>query len=150
MKLEIKYLESYSSQNIPPLVHNHVDAGIDLRSTIAFTLKPNESIIVPTGVCIKMDTNSLPEHISAYANVVPRSGYGFKFLRIANTVGVIDPSYQEEIKIKLRNESVDRTFDFEVGDRFCQMIVTPFIKCEVEATGFDSGNRGGFGASGVK
>lgn len=85
----------------------------------------------------------------------PRSGMGFKhFVRLANTIGIIDANYQGEIMIKLRNEG-ENIVTIERGDRFCQLIFQLYVKGvtfeEVDRFETES-ERGatGFGNSGVK
>ena len=62
-------------------------AGYDFFSPISFTLKPNESIKIPTGIRVKIEEGWF------LANF-PRSGLGFKYrLQLNNTVGIIDSDY---------------------------------------------------------
>ena len=59
-------------------------AGYDYFSPIEFTLKPGESIRIPTGIRARMADGWVLCNF-------PRSGQGFKFrLQLNNTVGIID------------------------------------------------------------
>ena len=79
-------------------------AGYDIYAPFSFELAPGEEIKIPTGLRVIMQ----PDEVLM---VLPRSGHGFKhYLRLANTVGVIDADYCEAdngglIYVKIRNES---------------------------------------------
>ena len=79
-------------------------AGYDIFTRYGFTLEPMESIILKTGFKIFMQPDE-------YFLIAPRSGMGVKFFsRIANTIGIIDSDFYNNINneghvmIKLRNE----------------------------------------------
>jgi dUTP pyrophosphatase len=114
--------------------------GYGFFAPFNFDLKPGEEIKFPTGIKVELDPHliimtvdqdgvSLPLCVYEWLGIYPRSGQGFKFLRIANTVGVIDFDYynnssnEGEIWIKLRNESVDKIFEISKGQEFCQGII---------------------------
>ena len=62
-------------------------AGYDFFSLADFTIKPGETIKIPTGIRVEMDQEWV---LKCY----PRSGLGFKFrLQLNNTVGIIDSDY---------------------------------------------------------
>lgn len=79
-------------------------AGYDIYAPFSFELAPGEEIKIPTGLRVIMQ----PDEVLM---ILPRSGHGFKhYLRLANTVGVIDADYCEAdneglIYVKVRNES---------------------------------------------
>ena len=59
-------------------------AGYDYYSPIDLTLKPGETVKIPTGIRCRMENGWV---LMNY----PRSGLGFKYrLQLNNTVGVID------------------------------------------------------------
>jgi len=94
---------------VPIYAHN-TDAGMDVYSPEEYTIAPGESIIIPTG--IKM---AIP---NGYAILVqPRSGQSIKTkLRIANTPGLIDSGYRDEIGVIVENiepEIKDIEYDFD-------------------------------------
>ena len=62
-------------------------AGYDIYSVCDFKLRPNQSILLPTGIKFECDPDK-------YLLILPRSGQGFKFkVQLYNTAGVIDVIY---------------------------------------------------------
>lgn len=95
-------------------------AGYDFYAPFPFTLKPNESLIIPTGIRVLIDEGWV-------LNIYPRSGLGFKYrLRLDNTVGIIDSDYynalnEGHIMIKITNETNDnKTIEIKEGEAFAQ------------------------------
>ena len=155
--------------NIPKYA-NPGDAGMDLYSPDEYTIDPGETVIIPTGV--KM---AIPK---GYAILIqPRSGQSAKTkLRIANTPGLIDSGYRDEIGVIVENiepkfKDIDYEFDeegeihinsilhgapytIEKGQRFAQMrlVEVPTAALlqvdRVEEIGDNRG--GGFGSSGTE
>lgn len=145
------------------------DAGMDIRAMESYDIEPAESVLVSTG--IKM---AIPK---GYAILVqPRSGLSAKTkLRVANTPGLIDSGYRDEIKVIIENIEApirDITYEFddkgmpvitsilhgsiahiEKGDRIAQirLVEAPCMACtEVETVANIAGNRGGgFGSTGT-
>jgi dUTP pyrophosphatase len=108
-------------------------AGYDFHLPINLELKPNQSIIIPTGIKIYLD---LDKKLSIY----PRSGLGFKyFVRIANTVGIIDSDYVDNpkneghIMIKIRNEG-EEIMNLNLLDRFCQGCIEKYYLVDDDET----------------
>lgn len=79
-------------------------AGYDFHAPFAFTLKPGESIRIPTGIRARIEEGWV-------LKLYPRSGLGFKYrLQMDNTVGIIDSDYfnsdnEGHIFIKMTNDS---------------------------------------------
>ena len=79
-------------------------AGYDFYTPINFTLKPQETINIPTGIRVKINEGW-------FLAIFPRSGLGFKYrLQLNNTVGIIDSDYfnsdnEGHIFIKITNDS---------------------------------------------
>lgn len=101
-------------------------AGYDFYSPITFTLKPGETIMIPTGIRVKMEEGWVLQ-------LYPRSGLGFKYrLQLNNTVGIIDSDYyysdnEGHILCKLTNDSnEDRTVTVEEGTAFTQGIFVEY------------------------
>ena len=145
------------------------DAGMDVRAMEDYDIDPGKSVLVSTG--IKM---AIPK---GYAILVqPRSGLSAKTkLRVANTPGLIDSGYRDEIKVIIENIEApiqDITYDFddkgrpiitsilhgsvahiEKGERIAQirLVEAPCMACaEVESVANIAGNRGGgFGSTGT-
>ena len=122
-------------------------AGMDLRANIeeAFTLKPLERKLVPTGLFI-----SLPEGYEA--QVRPRSGLALKHgITVLNTPGTVDADYRGEVGVVLVNLS-NEPFTVEPGERIAQMVIARHEQPEiVEVEELDDTERGagGFGHTGV-
>ncbi|MCR5278266.1 MAG: deoxyuridine 5'-triphosphate nucleotidohydrolase [Lachnospiraceae bacterium] len=79
-------------------------AGYDFFSPVSVTLKPGETVKIPTGIRASMKQDWV-------LMLFPRSGLGFKYrLQLNNTVGVIDSDYygssnEGHIFIKITNDS---------------------------------------------
>ena len=153
---------------IPIYAHDN-DAAMDIYSPAEYTINPGEVVVIPTG--IKM---AIPD---GYAILIqPRSGQSVKTkLRIANTPGLIDAGYRDEIGVIVENieppfKDIDYFFDpmgeihiksilhgesFTIapGQRFAQMRLVQVPKAnfvEVESVSEIGDNRlGGFGSSGL-
>jgi len=153
---------------IPTYAHD-TDAGVDLYSPAEYTIGPGETIIIPTGLKV-----AIPE---GYALLIqPRSGQSIKTkLRIANTPGLIDAGYRDEIGVIIENieppfKDIDYEFDstgeiyiksilhgqsytIAEGQRFAQMRLVQVPQAEfvqVESVGEIGEDRGGgFGSTGI-
>lgn len=151
-----------------PVYANLTDAGADLIALEDINLAPGEQRIIPTGLKMAIPTG--------YAILVqPRSGLSSKTkLRIANTPGLIDSGYRDEIGVILENISpciTDIDYDFistneikirsiahgsiysiSKGEKFAQLRLVEVPKAifyEVESINDFKGDRGGgFGSSG--
>ena len=144
-------------------------AGLDLYAPKEYTIKPGETIIIPTGIKVALPVG--------YAFLIqPRSGLSVKTgLRIANTPGLIDSDYRDEIGVIVENiepaiADIEYNFDDDTGvpqivsilhgksytihegDRFAQMrlVEVPTASFyEVESVSEIGQNRGGgFGSTG--
>lgn len=154
--------------SIPSYAHE-TDAGLDIYSPSEYTIAPGETIIIPTGIKV-----AIPE---GYAILIqPRSGQSAKTkLRVANTPGLIDSGYRDEIGVIVENieppfKDIDYEFDdngeihiksilhgqsytIAEGQRFAQMRLVRVPKANfvqvssVSEVGEDRG--GGFGSSGL-
>lgn len=120
-------------------------AGYDFFAPEAFSLKPNETIRIPTGIRAEIAEGWVLQ-------LYPRSGLGFKYrLQMNNTVGIIDSDYyyadnEGHIFIKLTNASNEnKTVHVEAGEGFAQGIFLPFGITEDDAA--DGERRGGFGST---
>ena len=153
---------------LPTYAHD-TDAGLDIYAQEEYTIAPGETIIIPTGIKC-----AIPE---GYAILIqPRSGQSAKTkLRIANTPGLIDAGYRDEIGVIVENieppfKDIDYEFDdngeihiksilhgqsytIAPGQRFAQMRLVQVPKAEfvqVESVGELGEDRGGgFGSTGT-
>lgn len=120
-------------------------AGYDFATPLGFSLHPQETILVPTGIRCLMR----PETVLL---LLPRSSMGFKYrMQLDNTVGVIDSDYynadnEGHIMIKVTNDSKqDAVLSLNAGDNFAQGIFLQYgIACEEEVI---SSRVGGFGST---
>lgn len=120
-------------------------AGYDFFSPIAFTLKPGETIKLPTGIRVYMEDGWV---LKCY----PRSGLGFKYrLQMNNTVGIIDSDYYESdneghIFAKITNDSNEnKEVSLKASEGFMQGIFVEYgitFDDEVEEI-----RNGGFGST---
>ena len=152
-----------------PTYAHETDAGLDIYAREEITLAPGETKIINTG--IKM---AIPD---GYAILIqPRSGQSAKTkLRIANSPGLIDAGYRDEIGVIIENieppfKDIDYEFDnngeihiksilhgqsytIVPGQRFAQMRLVQVPKAEfmqVESVGEIGENRnGGFGSTDI-
>lgn len=119
-------------------------AGYDFESPISFTLKPGESIKIPTGIRAIIEDGW-------FLMCVPRSGLGFKYqIRFANTLPIVDSDYygssnEGHIFLKFVNGG-NRNIVISSGDAVAQGIFLPYgITYSDDATGV---RDGGFGSTG--
>lgn len=121
-------------------------AGYDFFSPADFTIKPGETIKIPTGIRVEMDQEWV---LKCY----PRSGLGFKYrLQLDNTVGIIDSDYYDSdneghIFIKVTNDSKRPWKNLNVlrGEGFAQGIFVEYgITIDDKAAGI---RNGGFGST---
>lgn len=155
--------------SIPTYAHES-DAGMDIYSPREYIIGPGETVIIPTGIKV-----AIP---AGYAILIqPRSGQSVKTkLRIANTPGLIDSGYRDEIGVIIENieppfKDIDYEFDdkgeihiksilhgesytISEGQRFAQMRLVQVPKAnfiEVTSVGEIGEDRnGGFGSTGLE
>lgn len=102
-------------------------AGYDFFSPITFSLKPGQTIKVPT--CMKCRLG-----LGNVLMLFPRSSFGFKYrMQLDNTVGVVDQDYynnesnEGHIFIKITNDSkADKILVVNKGDAFAQGIIMAY------------------------
>lgn len=120
-------------------------AGYDFFSPIEFTLKPEQTIKIPTGIRVEISDGWV---LKCY----PRSGLGFKYrLQLNNTVGIIDSDYfysdnEGHIFSKITNDTnEDKTLTVEKGTGFMQGIFVEYgVTVDDQATQV---RNGGFGST---
>ena len=112
---------------------------------VTITLKPGETIKVPTGIRAEMEWDWV-------LKIYPRSGLGFKYrLQLNNTVGIIDSDYfysdnEGHIFVKITNDTNEgRTVEIPGGTGFAQGIFIEYgITVDDEVT---EARNGGFGST---
>lgn len=156
-KVDFSYFQAKYMGHFPKQVYADIvkpkrgtarSAGYDFFAPFGFILYPGEDITIPTGIKAYMLADE-------FLDIRPRSGQGFKYLRIANTVPLIDSDYYENIEtgghimIKVRNENHDPRCFIEVkkGQGFCQGIFKKYLLADGDD--FTGNERiGGFGSTG--
>lgn len=114
------------SEPILPLRASTRSAGYDFPLPNDLTLKPNEQKTIWLDIKAYMKDG---EYLALY----PRSSAGIKLeLRLANTVGIIDPDYYDNentggnIGLCIKNTS-DKEVTLDRGDRVIQGVFQPFL-----------------------
>ncbi len=142
MRLQMTLLDP----GLPSPSYAHTDdAGLDLAAAMAFTLKPGQRALVPTGVAVAIPPG--------YAGLIlPRSGRAFKEgLALVNSPGLIDSGYRGELKVVLVNLDFEEPIYVGRGDKIAQLVVQRIENVELELVDkLPSSERGsqGFGSSG--
>lgn len=121
-------------------------AGYDIYSVKSFELKPRQSILLPTGIKVQLDSDK-----ALFA--LPRSGQGFKYkVQLYNTIGLIDADYygneknEGHIWVKLYNDSPDgETLKVQQGDAICQGVIVKYFTVDDDFV--DNVRKGGFGST---
>lgn len=151
-----------------PQYQNEWDAGMDVCAAEDVIIKPNETVIVPTGLKF-----AIPEGFEI--QVRPRSGITLRTpLRISNSPGTIDAGYRDELGIIVTNSSITSkessdtheyytvdsrgnkqgVYHIKKGDRIAQLVLqeVPRMRFNIVNSVSDLGrNRGGgFGSTGVE
>ena len=164
----------HEDAKIPQYAHIS-DSGVDVFALDDITVKPGETVLVPTGIKV-----ALP--VGFELQVRPKSGRALKTkLRVANTPGTIDQGYRDEVKVIIENveppirdityntimkengfvdhmeiTSIEYGRDYTIGkgEKFCQLVLCEVPKAafyrvdKVQNIGEDRG--GGFGSTGLK
>lgn len=101
-------------------------AGYDFFAPVSFSLVPNETIKIPTGIRVDMAEGWVLQ-------IYPRSSLGFAFrIQLNNTVGLIDSDYfqadnEGHIFIKLTNATNEgKNVHIPAGEAFAQGVFVPF------------------------
>jgi len=134
------------SDLITPKYAFHGDAGMDVQSTIDYTLQPGESKLFPTGLKFEIP-------LGYEMQVRPRSGLAAKkSITVLNSPGTIDHGYRGELGVVLINHGKE-PFPVVRGDRIAQIVFNKFEIVELtEVTELSESHRGelGFGSTGIK
>ena len=146
--VELKILDKRIGNEIPmPGYATSGSAGMDLRACLdeALEIAPGETHLIPTGISIHIEDESLA------AVILPRSGLGHKHgIVLGNLVGLIDSDYQGQLFISCWNRGQD-TFTIESGDRIAQLVMVPVVQVNfdiVEEFATSDRAEGGFGHTG--
>ena len=152
MREKVRVYVEVLDENVElPKYSNPNDSGMDIRANADVEIKPQQTLIIPTGLKV-----SIPEGYEI--QVRARSGLSLKTpLRIANGIGTIDCSYKNELGIIAHN-SADVTIGSNIiinkGDRIAQLVLqkVPMIEWNVvdDINKYGADRNGGFGSTGIK
>jgi len=139
---------------IIPKYQRDGDAGFDFCALLEegleyIKISPFCQKIVNTGISC-----TIP--VGYEIQVRPRSGLAFKYeVTITNSPGTIDSGYiiPNEIKIIVKNLSINKAFIIKNGDRIAQGVLSAvpmaiFEEVEEDDDGEDRNRGGGFGSTG--
>lgn len=142
----VLFVELMSSTGTLPTKKSKDDAGWDLYSADDYTVPAWGSVLVSTQLKMSLP----PNH---YGRIASRSGLALNS-NIEVGAGVIDRSYQGEIKVLLRNFS-DVDYSVKAKDRIAQFILSPYNTASIacvnsitEVFGASDRGAGGFGSTG--
>jgi dUTP pyrophosphatase len=121
------------------------DGGLDLIAREGAVVPARGGrALVPTGIAV-----AIPAGHAGF--VVPRSGLALRHgIGVANTPGVIDSAYRDEVKVILVNTDPATDYHVQRGDRIAQLVVQRVEEVAWQVVEqLDGHNRGGgFGHSG--
>lgn len=121
----------------------HGDAGLDLTATSI--TETDQYIEYGTGLAIEIPYGFV-------GLLFPRSSVSKYDLQLANSVGVIDHGYKNEVKVRFRRLKESDVKEYHIGDKICQLVVMPIAIIEkieiVDDLGESERGMGGFGHSG--
>ena len=139
MLLKVKKL--HPDAKIPTYAHPG-DAGMDIYSCEEVVLKPQEQVMIHTGIAME-----IPD---GYVGLVwDKSGLSTKH-GLKTLAGVIDAGYRGEISIAMANVG-NETYTFKKGEKIDQMPIQKVEQAEfaeVNELSLTSRGAGGFGSTG--
>lgn len=126
-----------------PIIRGHKDdAGLDLRTPVAFGIAPGGSATINTGIHAEIP-------VGMVGMLKSKSGLNVK--HGITSEGVIDAGYTGSIVAKLYNHGNEPVL-FNAGDKITQLVIMPvYIPDELAVVDeFDATERGsnGFGSTG--
>ena len=145
-KVQVKILDESMREQLPKYATNG-SAGLDLRAclTEAMVIQPGQTELIPTGMAIHIQDNTL------CGMILPRSGLGHKHgIVLGNLVGLIDSDYQGQLFISIWNRS-QTEFTLNPMERIAQLVIVPVVQVGFEMVDdFNGSSRGvgGFGSTG--
>lgn len=119
------------------------DCRADLGEAEAIWIMPGEQTLIGLGFAFEP-----PEGTAGF--LYPRSGLGTKKGAVlANTVGVIDNDYRQEVKACIKNTGKE-ILTITHGERICQLVIEPVFIGDGEIVDelSETKRTGGFGSTG--
>ena len=142
--MRLKVMMDPDAGYVPAYAHEG-DAGLDLRAVEDMTIPAAWTAMVRTGLHVEVPDGCV-------GLVFPRSGLGSKGITLKNAVGVVDSGYRGEVLAAVWNTTLE-DFNIRKGDRICQMVVMPYMPCEIEVSDALSDSESGcdgHGSTGVE
>lgn len=93
--------------------------GYDLFSSEDCVVLPGRRVVVPTGLKIQFPLNT-------FGKIEARSGLAVKH-GVGVLAGVIEPGYNDEVKIICQNFDSKSSYTIKAGYRIATLIIQPFI-----------------------
>lgn len=144
----------FKSSEVEALYANHptaasagCDAGWDLHCAEDVTIEPGQTVFLDFGLsvsCVMDGAMAIP------LLLMPRSSISKTPLRLANSIGLIDPGYRGTIKAAIDHRGTE-PYEIKRGDRLFQLVAMPTQGMGWTAVNsLDSTERGdgGFGSTG--
>lgn len=154
--LSVKVKKLAPSAVLPVKAHPD-DAAYDLTATameVKFFNQQGQEVqqnqashallIMKTGIALEIPTGW-------QGRIFPRSNITKTAFHLANSVGIIDAGYRNEIEVRLRFHDPYAPIPYKIGDRVAQICIEPVYQVDfVESTDLTSSARGqgGFGSTG--
>lgn len=143
--IDVRLQKLTDTAMIPAYSHT-TDACADIYSDEDVVIEPGATHAVSTGIALAIP-DGFVIHVYARSGLSAKTG-----LRLANSVGIIDSGYRDELKVLLWNTS-DTPYHIEKGMRIAQMDIMPSPAIEfyeVDNVKDIPGDRlGGFGSTGI-
>lgn len=138
--------ELYTVQEHPPRPGD--DVGWDLYCTESVTLDPNTTYMLDFSVSVSCTTDCGVTPVPLL--LMPRSSISKTPLRLANSIGLIDPSYRGNIKAAVDHRGSE-PYEIKKGDRLFQLVAMPSHAMRwsvVDSLNETERGDGGFGSTG--
>lgn len=119
-------------------------AGADLSASVETLIPAGKVVLVSTGFHLPVEFYTSTWMNNIFFLLTARSSLAYKTgLMLANSVGVIDSDYKDEIKVMLFNPT-NEDLIIEAGTRIAQLIAMPFLPV---FPALDNERNGGFGST---
>lgn len=135
-------VQKLSLDSFIPKKSTNFSAGYDLYSPSNGCINPNQRLLIPLNISIKLPKN-------CFGHILPRSGLALKN-GIHVGAGIIDEDYRGNVGVLLFNLG-ENPFEFNKGDRIAQIVIKKYENVnvyEVESLDETIRGNGGFGSSG--
>lgn len=139
----LRFIRSRQNAVVPKRAHE-TDTGYDLTIVDKVQEFNSKTTLYTTGIKIQLENGF-------YAEIVPRSSLSKSGYILANSVGIIDETYQGELMIAV-TKIVDEVPDLQLPFRGFQLIIRRRVNAHFTEVEFfeekTERSEGGFGSSG--